>query len=435
MPRGPIAIILGGGAGTRLFPLTKDRSKPAVPIAGKFRLIDIPISNCLNSDLYHIFILTQFNSGSLNQHVSRSFPIPHFMEGFVEVLAANKTSQHPDWYQGTADAVRQNLWYINRIAKQRGFEYALILSGDHLYRMDYRELFRFHLAQEADITVSVLPVSQQDAYGFGILQVNEELGITRFVEKPQDPELLDSLRVEGEVAGIQIPPDRPFLASMGIYIFKIDLLQKMLEQPDNDFGKEVLPKAMEEGCRLFAYPFKGYWRDIGTIRAYYEANLEMCEPLPAFDFFPDAFPFHTRARSLGPAKIHKAHLDHSLLAEGVEVQAGTKIIRSIVGLRTQIGKNVEIKESILFGSMRYEAEGKELNLNKEEGYPPLGIGDNSVLRHCIVDRDVRIGKDVKIIGNTNVPDGDYGDYYIREGLVIIPRKAVIQDGREIPGPQ
>ena len=422
----PIAVILGGGAGTRLFPLTRERSKPAVPIAGKFRLIDIPISNCLNSEIYHSFVLTQFNSGSLNQHISQTFPIPHFLGGFVEVLAATQTADNTQWYQGTADAVRQNLWYILREARFRGIKKILILSGDHLYRMDYRNLLKFHDERNADISVAVLLVPREDVSGFGILQVDQNLEIARFVEKPQDHELIESLRVEGSFADIQIPPERPFLASMGIYVFNIDTLEEILEGTDfNDFGKEILPSVLGQK-KMFAFPFNGYWRDIGTIRSYYQANMEMCEPVPDFDFFPENAPFYTNNRYLEPSKICQAKVSHSLIADGVKIESGAIINRSIIGLRVIIQKNVEISESILFGNSRYDKEGDC------ENSPVMGVGCNSVLRRCIVDKDVCIGCDVHIEGNDDLPDGDYDNYYVREGLIILPRKTIIPHGTKIP---
>ncbi len=424
----PIAVILGGGAGTRLFPLTLERSKPAVPIAGKFRLIDIPISNCLNSEIYHSFVLTQFNSGSLNQHISQTFPIPHFLDGFVEVLAATRTSDNDQsqWYQGTADAVRQNLWYILREARLRNIRRILILSGDHLYRMDYRELLAFHEERQSDITVAVLLVPREDVSGFGILQVNSSLEIVRFVEKPQDEQLIESLRVSGSFAGIQIPPERPFLASMGIYVFNIDVLEELLDGTSyNDFGKEILPSVLGQK-RMFAFPFNGYWRDIGTIRSYYQANMEMCDPVPDFDFFPENAPFYTRNRYLEPSKIYDAKISHSLIAEGSRIESGATITRSVIGLRGIIQEDVEISESILFGNSRYDEH------NDCDSTPGMGVGCRSILRRCIVDKDVCIGCDVHIEGSDDLPDGDYENYYVREGLIIIPRKTIIPHGTKIP---
>lgn len=423
----PLAVILGGGAGTRLFPLTRERSKPAVPIAGKYRLIDIPISNCLNSEIYTLFILTQFNSGSLNQHISRSYAMPHFLNGGIEVLAATLTPSNPSWYQGTADAVRQNLLYIVKVARQQKADRILILSGDHLYRMDYRQLLRFHEDSHADITVSVLPVGEEDVPGFGILHVDPAMRIVRFVEKPNDPELIESLRVSGKAGTIVIPPDRPFLASMGIYVFQLDVLQAMLEgTQDNDFGKEILPTALGR-YKLFAYPFDGYWRDIGTIRSYYQANLEMCALMPAFDFFPADFPFYTRVRTLPPAKIQGARVDLSLIADGARLHKGCQIRRSILGLRSIIQPRTEISEAVLFGATRYDAPNRSSSV-------PLGVGEGSVLRHCIIDKDARIGREVHIQGHPSLPDQDGENFYIREGLVIVPSKAIIPDGTQIGFP-
>lgn len=424
-----VAVILGGGAGTRLFPLTGERSKPAVPIGGKFRLIDIPISNCLNSDLYHIFILTQFNSGSLNQHISRTYSMPHFLRGVVEVLAATLTPTNPYWYQGTADAVRQNFWYIYQIAQREKAERVLILSGDHLYRMDYRQMLQFHIDRKADITVSVLPVGEEDVPGFGVLQVDDSLNIVRFVEKPKDPALIESLRVSGTFGSVRIPPERPFLASMGIYVFELSVLEKLLGiKPYNDFGKEILPEALGQYSML-AYPFEGYWRDIGTIRSYYQANLEMCDLVPGFDFFPEDSPFFTRVRSIPPAKIQGARLERSLLADGVQIEPKCKITRSILGQRLCVQQGAVLDHAILFGATRYE-EKQQI----PEGKPALGVGEGSVLRNCIIDKDVRIGKNVTIEGALGLPNHDdpNGLYYIREGLVILPRKAVIPDGMKIP---
>jgi glucose-1-phosphate adenylyltransferase len=424
-----IAVILGGGAGTRLFPLTEERSKPAVPIAGKFRLIDIPISNCLNSDIFYIFILTQFNSGSLNQHVSRTYSMPHFLRGVVEVLAATLTPTNPHWYQGTADAVRQNLWYIYRIARQQGIERVLILSGDHLYRMDYRQLIGFHMEQGADITVSVLPVGEEDVRGFGILQVDEGLGIVRFVEKPKDPDLIHSLRASGSFGGLTIPAERPFLASMGIYVFELEVLKRMLESTtSNDFGKDILPAALGNS-KMLAYPFDGYWRDIGTIRSYYQANLDMCDLVPSFDFFPEDSPFFTRVRQIPPAKIRGARLERSLLADGIRLGEGCRLTRSILGQRLIVEGGVTLDHAILFGATRYEEEDE-----RPLDIPSLGVGEGSTLRYCIIDKDARIGKNVVIEGSTKLADYDdpEGKYYIRDGLVIVPRKGIIPDGTRLP---
>ncbi|MEM1008492.1 MAG: sugar phosphate nucleotidyltransferase [Myxococcota bacterium] len=425
-----IAVILGGGAGTRLFPLTQQRSKPAVPIAGKFRLIDVPISNCLNSEIFHIFILTQFNSGSLNQHVSRTYSMPPFMQGFVEVLAATLTPNNPNWYQGTADAVRQNLWYLLRLAQREKAKRVLILSGDHLYRMDYRKLIQFHMEHEAEITVSVLAVDRDDVPGFGIVQVSPELEVVRFVEKPRDPELIDSLRFTGSAGEISVPKERPFLASMGIYVFEVDVLQKLLESTeDNDFGKEVLPKALGKQ-RMFAYPYDGYWRDIGTIRSYYQANLEMCDFLPQFDFFPSESLFYTRVRQIPPAKIQQAKMERVLLSDGVRVGRGCEISHSALGQRLMVHEGARLERAVLFGGTRFE-RGYESNTSD---LPRMGIGEGSSLKNCIVDKDVRIGRDVVIEGAEHYPDFDdpQGRYYLRDGLVIVPRKAVIPDGMQIP---
>ena len=428
MTGGPTAVILGGGAGKRLYPLTKHRSKPAVPVGGRFRLIDIPISNCLHSEVYHVFVLTQFNSASLNRHIVRSFQMPEFLDGFIEVLAAAPTPGSEDWYRGTADAVRRNLWRILRACKRRGTREVLILSGDHLYRMDYRVFTEFHRERGAEISVAMQPVGEEAVADLGIAAVDSSLEIKRFVEKPQERAEIESLRITAqEAGGFPIEPSKPFLASMGIYVFNVDVLEELLESTEHlDFGSQVLPAAVGR-YRLMAYPFKGYWEDIGTIGAFYRANLAMCDPWPSFDFFPDPRPFFTRGRSLPPAKVNEAEVDRSHLAEGALIGNGAKIRNSIVGLRQPIGDGAVVEDSVLFGCDYYQWE-RRLDPNRRHPHIPLGIGKGSVLKGCIVDKDARIGRDVTINNDGGVERADGEGYFIRDGVVVVPKNSVIPDG-------
>jgi len=410
-PHDVVAVIMGGGAGTRLFPLTKDRAKPAVPLAGKYRLVDIPISNCINSDLRRIFLLTQFNSSSLHRHIQESYRFDTFSPGFVEILAAEQRPDRIDWYQGTADAVRQNLLHINSY----GHRLILILSGDQLYRMNYLDILLHHAATGAEVTVATTPVRAEAAGGFGIMEAGEDGRITRFVEKPTDPAVQ---------AGLPGYPDQ-LPASMGIYVFDRDVLADALAGSEVDFGKHVIPKLIDTR-RVYAYRFEGYWEDIGTIRAFYEANLDLCEPLPQFNFYDASAPIFTHARYLPATKIIKSHVERSVLADGCIINDAT-IEHSLVGVRSRIQAGATIRDSLIMGQDYYDSPERRPVL----GAPIMGIGHRAWIERTIVDKNARIGDDVRITpaGKPDFFDGP--NFYVRDGIVIIPKNAVIMSGTVI----
>ena len=424
-----VAIILGGGAGSRLFPLTRERSKPAVPLGGKYRLIDVPVSNCINSLITQIFVLTQYNSASLNRHISQTYRFSSFSSGFVEILAAEQRNDSPDWFQGTADAVRQIVPHL----RDWRVKTLLILSGDHLYRMDYRRFLARHYETNADVTVSVIPAKQRDASEFGLLKTDENGAIVEFKEKPNGDEL-ESMRVDTTRFGLaeEEAANRPFLASMGIYVFNYERLLELLSADTSfvDFGREVIPASIDK-CNVQAYVFNDYWEDIGTIRAFYNANLDLASPLPKFNFFNTEAPIYTRSRHLPPSKLHDCDIDNSMVSEGC-ILSGIYTRNSIIGLRSRIGASTKIENSIIMGSDFYESLG-EIRQNIEAGRPHMGIGTNTVIRNSIVDKNVRIGRDVQLVNRESVEtfDSPDGSYFIRDGLIIIPKNAVIADGTVI----
>ncbi|MCM8779003.1 MAG: glucose-1-phosphate adenylyltransferase [Candidatus Omnitrophica bacterium] len=413
------ALILGGGQGKRLFPLTRDRCKPAVPIAGKYRLVDIPISNCINSHIRNIFVLTQFNSASLNRHIHNTYRFDYFTGTFVEILAAEQTLQNRDWFQGTADAVRKNLNHLNL----KNDEDILILSGDQLYKMDYQELIDFHQEKNADLTVSVIPVDSEQVKELGILKLNKDLRIVSFKEKPSLPEVLKDLSISQELKEkFGLKQNNAYLASMGVYLFKADCLQKALElTEDIDFGKEVIPHSIER-FRAFGFIFQGHWRDIGTIRAFYEENIALTEDKPKFDFFSEESRVFTHPRFLPPAKIENAQIKNSLITEGCIIEA-SEIEHSVIGLRSIIRRGVRIKEAIIMGADFYEPETR--------GEIPLGIGEDTVIDKAIIDKNARIGRKVAIQNIKGIKEFDGDNYYIRDGIVIVPRYGVIPDETRI----
>ncbi len=424
-----IAVILGGGAGSRLFPLTKERAKPAVPLGGKYRLIDVPISNCINSNITQIFILTQYNSASLNRHISRTYRFSSFSTGFVEVLAAEQTKDNPEWFQGTADAVRQMIPHI----RDWRVKTVLILSGDHLYRMDYRKFLERHYETDADVTVSVIPANQQDAEGFGLLKTDADGRIIEFKEKPKG-EALEEMRVDTTQFGLtgEEAASRPFLASMGIYVFDYKKLTELLDEDPTrfDFGGEIIPSAIKK-LNVQAHLFDNYWEDIGTIRAFYQANLDLASPLPKFDFFNNEDPIYTRSRYLPPSKVHASDVDNSMISEGC-ILNGVYARNSIIGLRSRIDEGTRIENSIVMGADFFESLD-ELKNNLNNGTPHVGIGKNSIIRRAIIDKNARIGSNVQLVNQYNVEtaDSDNGCWFIRDGIVIIPKGAIIQDGTEI----
>jgi glucose-1-phosphate adenylyltransferase len=421
-----ITVILGGGAGTRLFPLTKERAKPAVPLAGKYRLVDIPISLAIHSDLKRIFILTQFQSSSLHRHIQQSYRFDDYSQGFVELLAAQQTMKGSYWYQGTADAVRQNLSHFT----SHPHELVLVLAGDQLYRMNFRELIEEHVATCADLTVAVTPVRQSLVGGFGIVRVTEERRIASFVEKPKEPSLLTKLAIgDPFVSLLRLPPEEPqYWASTGIYLFNRKVLANALLGGEPDFGKDVIPRLISSH-RVFAYVHSGYWEDIGTIRAFYEANLDLCEPQPKFNFYDSRFPIYTRARYLPSSKISQADVSGSLIAEG-SVISEAKINHSLIGIRSIVLPGATIKDTLLLGNDYYETDAQALGA-EGRGLPRMGIGRNSFLEGTIVDKNSRVGDNVRVspAGKPANMDGDC--FFIRDGLVIIPRGGVVPHGTVI----
>jgi len=409
-----LGVILGGGRGARLYPLTRDRSKPAVPIAGKYRLIDVPISNCINSGIYRVAVLTQFNSVSLHRHITRTYRFDTFHKGWVEILAAEQTPSSETWYQGTADAVRKQLGEI----QSSGADYVLILAGDHLYRMDYREMAKFHWDHQADITVAVQPARKEEAHRLGILKRDPSGRIVDFVEKPKDPAVLAHLVSRDD-------PQRPYLGSMGIYMFKTKVLVNLLaNSTDDDFGGEVVPKAIGS-MDVFGYDFAGYWEDIGTIRSFYETNLRLATPDSPFNLHDPQNPIYTRPRHLPSSIINGATLEDVLLADGCSIHR-SKIKHCIVGLRSHISNGVEMSDTVMMGSDFYDPSGFP-----PPGGVPLGIGEGSQISGAILDKNVRIGPGVIIRPFPKDAKADHDNWVVREGIVVIPKNTIVPAGTVI----
>lgn len=412
-----LGIILGGGVGKRLYPLTRQRSKPAVPIAGKYRLIDVPISNCINSGINRIAVLTQFNSVSLHRHITQTYTFDDFHRGWVQILAAEQTPRSTDWYQGTADAVRKQLFEI----KATHAEYVLILAGDHIYRMDYDKLAQYHWEHSAEITVAVQPVPAQDAHRLGLLKRSAGGEITAFVEKPHDPEVQAQFVSRDD-------PARPFLGSMGIYLFNTNVLIDLLESNDaEDFGRQIIPNAIQKN-RVFGFDFEGYWEDIGTIRSFYETNLRLACPEPPFNFYDPVRPIYTRARYLPGSVINGATLHNVLLTDGCQIQQA-EISDSIVGLRSQIADGVRMNRTIMMGADYYD-DPAEL----KRGDIPLGIGPNCQIEGAILDKNVRIGEGVVIRSFPTGTEMDEGSWTVQDGIVVIPKSTILHPGTYI-GPE
>ncbi len=415
-----LCVILGGGAGSRLYPLTASRSKPAVPIAGKYRLVDIPISNCLNNGIGRMFVLTQFNSASLNRHIKNTYHFSAFSRAFVDILAAEQTPDNPAWYQGTADAVRQGLRHIEPFES----EYILILSGDQLYQMDFAEMLDNHKALGADITVATIPVTEKDAPEFGILKSGEGL-IKSFVEKPAKELLGDWV---SDTGGEMQNQGRNYLASMGIYLFNTKLLFDMLHTEFNkatDFGKEIIPNSIEK-YKVASYQYDGYWTDIGNIYSFFEANLDLTKDLPLFNLFDNERNIYTRPRMLPPAKISGTMLDKTLVAEGSIVNA-SRVESSVIGIRSRIGHGTTIASTYTMGSDYYETL-TEIAGTHEKGLPLLGVGDRCYIKNAILDKNVRIGNDVRINGGPHLENADHPLYTVKDGIVVVKKGAVIPNG-------
>lgn len=421
-----VTLILAGGQGSRLYPLTQFRSKPAVPIAGRFRLIDIPISNCLHSNYRKIYILTQFSAESLHRHIFVTYRFSMFSKDFITILSAQQTLDNTDWYQGTADAVRQNLVYILPYG-----DLVLVLSGDHLYRMDYQKFVDFHIKKNADITISVVPVKRENAHQFGLMKVNEKSRITTFVEKPKDPKVLDDLEVPEEILKKQKveSKDKKLLASMGIYVFKKDVLVDLLKGTSyEDFGRQVIPHAISNN-KVFAYFFDGYWEDIGTIKSFFDAQMDLTNVLPKFNFYDEDRPIFTHPRFLPGAKILNANIESSILCEGSIINP-SHIKESIIGIRSIIGSDSSLEKVVMMGADSYETPEEKLQ-SHGKGLPTVGIGNNCQISRAIIDKAARIGNNVRIVNERNVENEDGKNYSINDGIVVIPKNAVIGDNTSI----
>ncbi|MBC7556762.1 MAG: glucose-1-phosphate adenylyltransferase [Chryseobacterium sp.] len=421
MKHNVISIVLGGGRGSRLFPLTYSRSKPAVPIAGKYRLVDIPISNCLNSGYNKIMVLTQYNSASLNSHIKNSYHFDTFSKGFVDILAAEQNVENEEWYQGTADAVRQSMKHLAKY----DYDYILILSGDQLYQMDFRQMIDYHSKNNADITIATIPVNAKDATGFGILKSDDEGNITSFIEKPTADLLGDW---KSQVSEKSHNSGKEYLASMGIYVFSKEALLKMFsEDAGDDFGGELIPNGLGK-YNMLSYQFDGYWTDIGTIESFYEANIDLTRELPQFNLF-SSNPVYTRARMLPPSKINGSFVSKAIIADGCIIMAD-KIENSLIGNRARIQKGSSLKNCYMMGADYYESEETK-EINRNNNIPNMGIGEHSHIEQAILDKNCHVGNHVKIIGGKHLPDGDFENHSVKDGIVVIKKGAIIHDGTQI----
>jgi len=410
-----LAVILGGGRGTRLHPLTKLRAKPAVPIAGKFRLIDIPISNCINSDIRNIYILTQFNSVSLHRHITATYKFDAFTKGFIEVLAAQQTMSSEQWYQGTADAVRQSLPNL----RAQNMDHILILAGDHLYQMDYEEFIRFHRESGADVTVAVKPVARSQASDFGILKTDHNKRIIDFNEKPPENEL-DGLESD------TTEPDKPYMASMGIYIFNRGLLVRLLTgDSGDDFGRHIIPSGIKK-LNVKAFQFNGYWEDIGTIKSFFNANLALTDPFPSFDLYHREKPIYTRARFLPASKVDGCTVRQSMICEGCIIES-CDIERSIIGIRSRINPGAVLKNAIIMGADYYQTH-EEIKIDNDAGSPVVGLGKNVIIENAIIDKNARIGDNVRLVNEQKVTESEQEGFEVRDGIIVVQKNAIIRPG-------
>lgn len=426
--RDSLVLILGGGAGTRLWPLTDVRAKPAVPLMGKYRLIDIPISNAINSNMRKIFVLTQFNSASLNRHVNLTYKFDHFSPGFVEVLAAEQREESGDWFQGTADAVRQSWCHFGRFRPK----YVLILSGDQLYRQDYRKVLQCHVETGANATVCCIPVDREPAKSFGLMNLADDCRIVEFAEKPKEDEVLDRFKITDKVKEhfeLKHEGDK-YLASMGIYIFNFDYLDALLHEDEskNDFGKHIIPRSIEDG-KTYGYVYDGYWEDIGTINAFFQANLEMTRPFPRFDFYEAAHPIFTHPRFLPMTKFYNCWIDHSNVAEGGILEEA-HLKDSVLGLRCFVMKGVKLDRVVMMGS-DYHQRIEDIEEDRAKGIPHIGINSGTVIHRAILDKNVRIGKNCRLVNERNLKEADGEGWVIRDGIIIIRKDALIPDGTVI----
>jgi len=418
-----LAIIMGGGAGKRLFPLTKDRAKPAVPIGGKYRLVDVPISNCLNSGIRGIYVLTQFNSTSLHRHINASYKFDDFSPSFVEILAAQQTPEGSTWYQGTADAVRQNL----RTFLDGNHDYFIILSGDQLYRMDYRDVLRQHIDNHADLTIACIPVNREAAMGFGIMETDSSQRITRFVEKPTDPVVLAELRMKPQVLWELHEPENQdlYLANMGIYVFNRQVLAECLDNDLDDFGKNIIPGTI--GSRnVQAHIFRGYWEDIGTIRSFFDANLNLCDSHPQYSFYAPGAPIYTQSRFLPASVVEETMVKRAMISDGCQIRSAT-LERCVVGIRSIINPGASLRNTIMMGADFYESDKG----GTPEGVIPIGIGRDCVIEDAIIDKNARIGDGVVITPHDKDANSEGEGYYIRDGIVVIPKNSTVPAGTRI----
>jgi glucose-1-phosphate adenylyltransferase len=423
-----LCLILGGGRGARLYPLTKQRSEPAVPVAGKYRLIDIPISNCLNSGINRVYVLTQYLSVSLHRHISNTYKIDPFSRGFVEVLAAQQTNETADWYRGTADAIRQNLRYV----LADGCRLVLVLSGDQLYRMDFRRLVEAHRERKADVTVAVTPVPRARAAALGVVSLDEHDRVVRLVEKPQDEEQLRALRTPDEwLRQRGVGAGREYLANMGIYLFNREALLDFLNARPlaNDLVTEIFPHLLSARS-VQAHLFTGYWEDLGTVKSYFTANLALAGDDPPFDFHTAEGVIYTHMRYLPASRLSAASLAQCLVSDGCLVESGARLERCVLGVRSRIGRNVTLRDAILIGADRYETDAERAG-NRQRGLPDFGVGDDSVIERAILDKDCRVGRHVRIVNRRHVQNDEGSNYVIRDGIVVIPNGAVVPDGAQI----
>lgn len=418
-----LAVIMGGGRGTRLHPLTMERCKPAVPLAGKYRLVDIPISNCINSDINRIFLLTQFHTASLHRHIQNTFHFDPFGGGFVDILSAEQTEKSTDWYQGTADAVRRNLQHFRNF----NHEFVLILSGDQLYRMDFRKIIEQHIATGADVSIAAIPFPVSKVEGLGLMRVGDDLAISQFVEKPKDPKVIDSLAISEKLQARLSNPtgEKHCLASMGIYVFNRKVLAEALDNNQTDFGKEIIP-ALLGNKKLYAHVFEGYWEDIGTVKAFFDANLALAQPLPPFNFFDPAAPIYTQDRYLPPSKINRCTLDYAVFGDGSIIE-DSSITHCVLGIRSFVREGAVLKDVVMMGADYYESDD-QIQANATKGLPNLGVGPGSVIEHAIIDKNARIGAGVKLSAHGKA-DGTYEHgIIIRDGVLVVPKGVVVPDG-------
>ncbi len=417
---------MGGGRGTRLYPLTAERCKPAVPLAGKYRLVDIPISNCINSDINRIFLLTQFHTASLHRHIQNTFHFDPFGGGFVDILSAEQTEKSIDWYQGTADAVRRNLQHFRNF----DHEFVLILSGDQLYRMDFRKIIADHIATGADVSIAAIPFPASKVEGLGLMRVGDDLAISEFVEKPKDPKVIEGLAISEKLEARLANPsgEKHCLASMGIYVFNRKALADALDNGMTDFGKEVIPSLLGKK-KLYAHVFEGYWEDIGTVKAFFDANLALAHPLPPFNFFDPGAPIYTQDRYLPPSKINHCALDYAVFGDGCIIE-DSSITHSVLGIRSIVRAGSVLKDVVMMGADKYESED-QISANGALDRPHIGIGANSSIEHAIIDKNARIGAGVKLSA-LGKEDGDYPHgIIIRDGVLVVPKSVVVPDGFEL----